>query len=228
MLVELALSALLLLAGASGMAQTAVRPRSQPSDYPVSVRSTEFAMGAALLSDLEVQHAFATELNRGYIVVEVGVFPLPQQAKGGPAGVTPVEVKLDDFALRIAGSQTVLRPVRPRTVAADLQKNPATKHDVTINETTGIGYTSGGRDIYGNRYPGGITTAVGVGVGIGESQPASTDADRRVMETELKDKELPEGRTEKPVGGYLYFPRPARQKKVAYQLEHKDVILKLR
>jgi hypothetical protein len=47
------------------------------------------------------------------------------------------------------------------------------------------------------------------------------------METELKDKELPEGRTEKPVGGYLYFPRPAKQK-VAYQLEYKDVILKFR
>jgi hypothetical protein len=207
----------LLLAGASGMAQTGVRPRSQPSDYPASGRHTEFSIGAAQLSDTEVQRAFATGLNHGYVVVEVGVFP---------AGGTAVEITPDDFALRIADSKTVLRPVRPQTIAANLQKNPPTQRDITINPVASIGYESGSRDVYGNRYPGGTTTAVGVGVGIGGSRPASTAADRQVMETELKDKELRDGRTEKPVAGYLYFPRTTRQK-VVYQLEYKDVRLKL-
>ena len=212
--------ALLLLATAFAVAQTG--PRSRPADYPASERRTEFSIGAAPLSEVQARRAFATDLNRGYIVVEVGMFP-----EGG----IPVEIKTDDFSLRIAGSKTVLRPAPPQTIAAALQKNPPTQHDVTIYQTSGIGYETGGRDIYGNRYPGGLITSEGVAVGIGESQPASTDADRRVMETELKDKQLPQGRADKPVGGYLYFPRPAKQKAkppAAYQLEYKDVILKLR
>ena len=40
------------------------------------------------------------------------------------------------------------------------------------------------------------------------------------METELTDKSLPEGRTAKPVAGYLYFPFPGKKKDVAYDLEY--------
>ena len=72
----------------------------------------------------------------------------------------------------------------------------------------------------------GAGVGVGVGVGVGDDpnvaappRPASTDRDRTIMEKELADKALPEGKTTRAVAGYLYFPKPlARQRNTAYEI----------
>jgi hypothetical protein len=185
-----------------------LKPRAKAADYPVSQQQTALAIGAELLSNSQVQHAFATELDKRYIVVEVGVFPA-----GGALNLAP-----EDFVLRVQETKQVIRPADAQTIAAVLQKKPASSRDITVYPTTEVGYETGGRDVYGNRYPGGWSTRVGTGVGIGPKQPAPTDADRKVMETELKDKSLPEGEAKHPVAGYLYFP-VASSKMPNYELE---------
>jgi hypothetical protein len=54
-------------------------------------------------------------------------------------------------------------------------------------------------------------------VGIDSSKAGGTEADRKTMETELRDKSLPQGEAAKPVSGYLYFP-VSTNKKVQYEL----------
>jgi hypothetical protein len=63
--------------------------------------------------------------------------------------------------------------------------------------------------------------------------PGASDADRRVMATELEDKALPEGEARRPVAGYLYFPLPEARKngpdpKKAYELTYQTGDVKLR
>ena len=192
-----------------------IAPRSAPTDYAVQRQAGSLSLGAARLSNEQVKNSFSADLQRGYIVVEVGVFP----------GESAVDLRRDDFLLRAAGKNgsDLLRPASPATVAGVLQKKnkQAGKHDVDVYPEVGVGYSTGSRDPYGNRYPGGWTTSAGVGVGVGNNNPAaSTDADRHTMETELRDKVLPEGEQLKPVAGYLYFPI-ATKDKISYQLEYK-------
>ena len=192
-----------------------IPPRSNASDYAVQKQAGKLTLGAVQLSNEQVKNSFSSDLDRGYVVVEVGVFP----GEGG------IDLRRDDFILRAPGKSgtDLLRPANPETVAGVLQKKnkQAGSKDVTVVPHGEVGYSTGTRDPYGNRYPGGWSTGVGVGVGVGNPYPAaSTDADRRTMETELRDKILPEGEQNAPVAGYLYFP-VASKDKVSYQLEYK-------
>jgi hypothetical protein len=206
--VGLAVLAAMTVAGADST--HGIKPRHTASDYPVFQQHETLALGAEQLSQKQVQHAFATELDKRYIVVEIGVFP----AANGNIKLNP-----SDFMLRVEGTKDVLRPASPGTIAQVLYKKPATTHDVTVTPVGSIGYDSGGRDMYGNRYPGGMTTSSGAMVGIGNTPVGGTEADRKTMETELRDKALPQGELTQPVSGYLYFP-VASKKKVQYELEY--------
>jgi hypothetical protein len=187
-----------------------LKPRAAASSYPVFQQQQALSLGAEQLSNKQVQHAFATELDKRYVVVEVGVFPA---ADGN------VNLNASDFMLHIAGTNQVLRPASPETIAQVLYKKPATSRDVTVTPTGSIGYETGGRDIYGNRYPGGVTASTGTMVGVGKTKVGGTEADRKTMETELRDKSLPQGEVRHPVSGYLYFP-VSTAKKVQYALEY--------
>jgi hypothetical protein len=185
-----------------------LKPRATAANYPVFQQHSKLALGAEQLSQKQVQHAFATELDRRYIVVEVGVFP----SKDGN-----LKLNTNDFMLHVAGSSQVLRPAAPETIAQVLYKKPSKSHDVTVTPITSIGYETGGRDPYGNR--GGMTTSSGAIVGISSDKKGGTEGDRKTMETELRDKALPQGEVIQPVSGYLYFP-VSTSKKVQYELEY--------
>jgi len=190
-----------------------IRPRSKPSEYPAFEQQKTVSIGAEQLSEKQVKNSFASELNGHYIVVEVGVYP---------GADNTLEIAPDQFMLRIPGTASLLRPASPETVAAVLQKKPSSGHDVTLYPTTGVGYESGGTDINGNRRRGGWVTETGLGVGVGGGTPvASTPADRKTMETELRDKSLPQGKVNKSVAGYLYFPVPSARN-ASYQLEYSN------
>jgi hypothetical protein len=208
--------ALILAAAAAAVfaaAKDGISPRASVSEYPAKAEEETVAIGAALLSPAQVTGAFSTDLSRGYVVVEAGVFP--------KAGST-VDLGPGDFMLRIAGTSTALRPAGPKAIAGALQRASSKDRDVTVNPTVGVGYESGGGyGPYGRR-SGGWTTATGVGVGIGSPgrQPGSTDADRRTMETELAEQQIPEKVITGPVAGYLYFPVKLKSRNVDWELEY--------
>jgi hypothetical protein len=200
------IACLLLLAECVLAQGKGIKPRTNPSDFPANATSDGLTVAAAQLSATQVAHAFATDLHDGYIVVEVAVYP--------PNG--EITIDPDNFFLHVEGSKTVLRPAAPDTIAAILQK--PTGRDVTLYPVATVGYESGP---YGN----GVTTGVGMGVGISAKEQKS-DADRKVMETELSDKALPSGTFAKPVGGYLYFP-VSSTKKARYVLSYNEGELNL-
>ena len=200
-----------LFTGALADSPKGLKPRENVSSYPVHRQQVALALGAERLSNTQVQHAFATELDNRYVVVEIGVFP----SKEGS-----VVLAADDFMLVVTGTNQTLRPVKPETIASVLYKKPATQRDVVVTPTMGVGYETGGTNPNGTRDKGGWSTSTGAIVGVGDKQIGGTEADRKTMETELRDKELPSGEAKQPVAGYLYFPVPSRKSKGNYELQY--------
>lgn len=199
-----------LLTGALADSTKGLKPRPNASSYPVHQQQAVIALGAEQLSNTQVQHAFATELDKRYIVVEIGVFPAKDAITLAP----------DDFMLRVPGSNQMLRPVSPETIATVLHKKPATQRDVTVTPVMGVGYETGGTNPNGTRDRGGWSTSTGAIVGVGDKQVGGTESDRKTMETELRDKQLPPGEAKQPVAGYLYFPVPSKKTKGNYELQY--------
>ena len=191
-------------------------PRSSADRYPAHAQKNDVAIGARLLSQKEAEKAFATEVNRCCVVIEVALYP----QKDGQ-----MKVSLNDFVLRVKGTDTATKPSSAQLLAAMLQKQaqPQSDHEVGVHPSVGVGYESGGYDpVTGTRRSGGIVTSAGVGVGVGSPapKPGSTDRDRRTMELELGEKSLPEGSASTPISGYLYFSMPVKDRKAARQLEY--------
>lgn len=189
-------------------------PRSSASRYPAHAESAAVAVGAVLLTTQEVQRAFASDLNRCCLVIEVALYP---------KGDKPLEVSWDDFTIRLAGTDRAAKPASAELLAAVLQKKAQSDRDVVVSPSVEVGYGSG--DCYdpvtGRRTGGGVYTGAGVGVGVGGrgNGPGSTGRDRDVVQLELTEKGLPEGSVSKPVAGYLYFQLSSK-KKAAHQLEY--------
>jgi hypothetical protein len=200
------LAAVLWLAGSTIAPAQGIKPRAHAGTFPVSTQTEFLTIGAARLSRTQAEHSFVSPgLGKGYVVVEIGVYPKRGALKLDPA----------NFVLRIANGKTVLHAAAPETVALGLSSQGGT--GVAVYQSDGIGYTTG-RDIYGQHQSGVITDAqVDVAV---RNKPPLADDDYRVIEAELKDKALPSGDFDKPVAGYLYFP--AGPKKAKYALEYRD------
>ena len=201
--------------GHGAMCQTkGPAPRSSAENYPAHAQQDEATIGAALLTRDQVRKAFVSDMGR-CLVVEVAVYPQKNNR---------VEISLDDFTLRVAGSNIAAKPSDARDLSATLPDKPKADHDVVISQTNRAGYESPSTDPRtGERRPGGVYsgTSAGVGVGLGGSQPSSKDHERIGMLTELTAKALPEGKTAAPVSGYIYFSLPSQKdKKTAYQLEY--------
>ena len=199
-----------LLAGEHG-----IHPRPTPDDYPARETAKGFTLAAAVLTPEQVKKRFATDLNRGYIVVEVGVFLEKDR---------DVTMAAKDFMARFGSQSDIERAVTPQTIAARLgKKDPGpTSADVPskVHVYTGetIGYEHGPVGPNG-RPAGGVYTATTTGVGVGDSPyptpPAPTSSsgmDRTSIQAELDDFSLPEHRLSEDTGGYLYFDKPSRGK----------------
>jgi hypothetical protein len=99
---KFALIATCLLAATAAVAESrGVRPRPSRTSYPVACFTENVAVAAALLPPDQVRSAFGPEIEKRFLVVEVGVFP-----KTGR-----VDVKLNDFALRFVAPQRTVKPV---------------------------------------------------------------------------------------------------------------------
>jgi hypothetical protein len=161
--------------------------RSDADQYSAKTDAAGVVVAAAVIPPDQVRNEFATPLVPRHQVLEVAFYP--------PKGST-IDVTAIDFALRVDGR--FIRPADPRTIAAQNQKKgKARSRDIVLWPSVGV-----------NTGTYGTGTNVGVGVGVGGSRPgpASTDQDRRVMQSELEERALQDGTSDKPVAGYLYFP----------------------
>jgi hypothetical protein len=209
-----------------------VRPRATLADYPAHYAAADFAIGATVIPPADVKRIFTADLNAaGYLVVEVGVFPLNNK---------DVDLSPADFTLLSDADRVSVRPVDSDAVAAHVRRKnrplrAATNSDVyasgSVIVARGPTYDSmTGRQGHTTE----ISTAAGVGVGApppmpGDCRfstcdsvpypagvPASSNAD---VEQDLWQKSLPDGRTATRVAGYLYFPMPSgKAKKGPWQL----------
>src|SRR5262245_45250447 len=186
--------------------QDGIPPRRNAADYPAHAQMEGVAVGAALLTQEQVRHNFVSDLNRGYLVVEVSAYPDASEV---------IELARHHFVLKTAEGTNLSRAADPKTVAGVLARTAGSDRDVALYPSVGIGYESGPRvydPVTGTPRGGGLTTSAGVGVGIGPSQSGASEQDRRTMETELSEKGLPDIKTSKPVSGYLYFPATGKER----------------
>jgi hypothetical protein len=189
-----------------------IGPRPHPSDYAAYADKERFSLGVSSLTKNSVLQNFSSDLTKGFIVVEVGLFPSKEK---------PVEIDPKLFLLKTADGSGLVRPLDPATVAGILRRMNGDKREVDLYPTVGVGYESGGYNdpYYGGRSSGGWSTGVGVGVGIGRPGNGASPEDREVMETELSDKEIPAGAYSERVCGYLYFPIAEKNRKKGYLFE---------
>jgi hypothetical protein len=210
-----------------------IHPRGRATDYPAHSTAQGVTLAAAVIPPDEVKKLFAGDLNRGgYVVVEVAIYP---------EGINDLEIAPIDFLLKIGESNTV-RAVRGRAIAAVLDEKNA-KYDrrgspvgiTDVSSTIGIESGGGYDPVTGQRRPGGVYTGTGVGVGAGSGPGVGGGSrgpyppDRGVMEQELEDRALPEGKITHAVAGYLYFPKPeGKLKKAPYEITFSALDTKIR
>jgi len=199
-------------------------PRPAAARYAAHAEMNGVAVGARLLTAKQARSIFVSDVNRCCLVVEVALYPSADK---------PLVVSLNDFSLRTKDSDVAAKPSTAGVVAADLQKRARSDRDVTVSPVYGVTYESGrGYDpVNGTTSQHGLGQTAGVIVGVGSgSNPASTDKDRSVMETELSEKGLPEGAASKPVAGYIYFPISPKKgagQQLEYNVGEKQVVLPL-
>jgi len=204
---------LILLAGA--YAGDGVPPRGSGADYPASQTVGSVAIGVACVSAANAKQIFGEDLDKhGYLVFEVGFFPL---------NGTQADVSTAGLHLRQGSDPATVRAVTAHDIAAavfpEKSPKPTVPGNVAVYSSETIGYESGGA---GRR--GGVYTASGVGVGVGRdpNAPPAPPPDARMvtLEQRLEDQSLPEGITPRAVAGYVFFPKPSKDKRGAYELTY--------
>jgi len=186
-----------------------LHPRPTPNDYPAHQTVDGVTIAAAVLTPEQVKKRFATDLNRGYLVVEVAVFPEPGHE---------IEMAARDFLARFGADTDTQRPLSTQAIAARLGKKdpgppstPDALSKVHVYTAETVGYEKGP---YGR---GGVYTATTTGVEVGNSPAPPPQAPPSGMthsdvERELDSMALPEGKLREEIAGYLYFAKPTKAK----------------
>jgi hypothetical protein len=190
-------------------------PRSSAENYKAHAARDGVSIGAELLTRKEVSKAFAADLNRCCVVVQVAVYPKTDEA---------LNLSRDDFTLDVKGSDTTVRPMSSSEISARLQKKTNSNVPVITSASGEIGYEVGtypdpvtGQPVHGHA----VTTSVNVAAASGRVvSPAATEGDREAIERQLNEKGLPQTRISVPVSGYLYFLLPKRKNDAKYRLQY--------
>lgn len=168
------------------------------------------------MTPAELNKTFPADLARKYIVVEVAIYP-----KEGPA----VEVKAVDFALKLGDGE--IRPETAEKVSWMWQPRatpgPDLKSNTHVTAESGV-ILGNGQDPNTGRRVNSTGTYESVGVSNYPSQtppaPSSSRVDADRMEALLDKFALPEGKTNSPVAGYLYFRLPVKKTKGVQELQY--------
>lgn len=192
---------------AAGLVSAGTDTPRKAGDFPNHKRSEGIIIGARLLSEKEVKKAFFTDLHKKCLIVEVAVEPDSGKS---------VRVSRDQFKLRQTDVADELDASSPEEVSRVFQKEARSATGVAVTPRREAGYRTGnpridGTDPYDpiNRQKGYYTRDT-VDVTWGNDATGADEVVRKTLETELTKKELPLGRIQKPVFGYLYFPKPEK------------------
>jgi len=136
------------------------------------------------------------------------------------------------------------RPSTAVVLAARLEVIPAKpdhEHTPGVSSSTQVGYertrgTNPDPTQPSNRSGIYERDSIGVGIPIGGKSPNTTEGatasgNRQAIETELKEKGLPEVSAWQPIAGYLYFSVPKKNKngyELVYTVDDKKVVLALK
>lgn len=208
----------LLLAIIPALAGDGIDTRPSANDYPAHLTAGKVAIGAAYVPPAQVKKLFGDDLDKhGYVVFEIGVFPLDG---------AQIDVSADDFKLRQGKDTSFARAATPHSVSSAVHPQvpsdqPKVPGNVNVTTTDTIGYERGP---YGRS---GVYTASDVGVGVGRRPgapppppPASSGNDQVSLQQQIEEKALPETKTAKPVAGYVMFPKSAVDKHTEFELTY--------
>jgi len=108
--------ALCLLAALNG-ATRGVSPRIDHTRYPVTVFNESLAVAAELIGPERVRQNFGPEMDSGYLVVEVGMYPREK---------SQIDIRQSDFRLRIS-RRSLLKPAVPQVLCDTLHRAELTE-----------------------------------------------------------------------------------------------------
>ena len=126
--------ALIALATVASAGPRGTVPREDAGKYQAHAERDGLVIGAEVLTSDQAHKKFSANVNRCCIVVEVALYPAKDK---------PVDVLLDDFALRPAETDIAARPMSPQVVAARLDNKPEAQSRVSTTSSVGVGYESG-------------------------------------------------------------------------------------
>lgn len=92
-----------------GADSVGVPPRLDRTDYAVAMFNESLAVAAELVPSEKIRRLFGDDVDSRYLVVEVGMYPRTKN---------PLEVRPEDFALRVNRTSHILSPQIPKTLAA--------------------------------------------------------------------------------------------------------------
>jgi hypothetical protein len=194
-----------------------IKPKAKVSEYSAVQKTSSFELGATQLSARQVRKAFVTNLSKDYLVVEVGVFPNSK-----------VELSPEKFALKEKHSDNTIHVADPQDMAATIYEKDQKRKDVEVIPLASVSYSTGSSTDPNYQDPNldrrrGWSTNTGVGVAVNDNKkdPKTSEADRKTMLAELKEKSFPQTKTKEAVAGYLYFPTKLSPG-VAYELVYQD------
>jgi hypothetical protein len=202
-----------------------VHPRATPDDYAVKATGKGATYAVSLVPAEQAKHLFAFDITGKYLVFEIAYFPQENQR---------AQIDTDDFVIKRGDKGDLTHGADAMAVASAIQKENAPKQtsslggDTHVYTEAHVGYESGRDPVTGQRVNG---TYTGGGVGVEHGgppappdapRPGGTLIDRDLLQNQLQERQLPSGKFDHAVAGYLYFPRVAVKKdgNGNYLLEH--------
>ncbi len=182
--------------------------RPLPSDYAAQAEWKSGAIGASIVPPKQVEHLFAFDISKTYLVFEVACYANDKE---------PLKVSREAFVIKVNASGDAIHHAEPDTVASAIQRQNQPPMPSVRNKNIGVGaevgYEHGVDPVTGRRVNGVYTGAeVGVGADNGRSsppdpvaKPGGTYEDRRMLEAQLTARSLPDGPVDHAVAGYLFF-----------------------
>jgi hypothetical protein len=181
-------------------------PRSKISDYPVHAKLSTMDIGVEyLLNSIALDKGMY--IARDHLVLEVAIFPSRQSG---------VNVSTSQFTLRV-NNKTILYTDSPGAVASSLKYPDWQTHpNATAEAGVGNGSVILGAPPPVARFPGDRRADRPPSVPKVEQQDPSGEpkATGQPIETQIAIAALPEGQSQKPVKGLLFFPFSGKTKSI--------------
>jgi hypothetical protein len=193
------LSAILTL---SLQAADGLPPRGSPAEYPVHADAASVIIGGERVRPDRVAKLFSPDIGKNYVVIEIGVYP--------QNGAT-IDLRRLDFSLRFADQQETY-PDTPEEAPLPWHERDGIKDKAQVTSEAGV-VVSSTKDPATGRRTTAVATYEATGVAVGNPPPDHRDPDPRLLEDRLKAKALPEGKSNKAIAGYLYFPKTPKKPK---------------